>query len=385
MGTETNSTDEWIELYNNTDQNINLEGWGLYKIYKAKDKILIEPLTGTIKAKSYYLIERTDDATISDIPASQKPSSWGGYGLKNNGEHLQLLNNNSQIIDEVDCANGWFAGDNKTKKTMERINPSFSGNNPLNWQTSQNPGGTPKAKNSKQNPANNIQETIEKEKKEIKKEPIFPKYYPNGIVFNEILPSPKGPDKENEWIEIFNQNNFKIDISKWKIIDLEGKTKSYTFPEKTIINPQGFLTLFRTKTKITLNNAKDGLILLRSDGKIVDKVVYKNAPLNQSYNRTNTGWVWSNKLTPNSPNIILEKEKLKESNVLLSLNSKPKKNPQSLLATSRKNKGLASINLWSRNTTNKKNIRSFSSLFLIALGIAIFSGLIILTLKNKLN
>ncbi|GAI09939.1 unnamed protein product, partial [marine sediment metagenome] len=71
MGTATNSADEWIELYNNANQDINLGGWGLYE---AGGETLIEPLTGVIKAKSYYLIERTDNTTIRDIPASQEPS-----------------------------------------------------------------------------------------------------------------------------------------------------------------------------------------------------------------------------------------------------------------------------------------------------------------------
>ena len=45
MGTKANSSDEWIELYNNTSQDISLEGWTLYE-----KETLIEPLTGTIKA-----------------------------------------------------------------------------------------------------------------------------------------------------------------------------------------------------------------------------------------------------------------------------------------------------------------------------------------------
>ena len=146
MGTDVSSSDEWIELYNNTDQNINLENWGLYE---AGGETLTEPLTGIIKAKSYYLIERSNDDTVPDVEASQPPTSWGGYGLKNDGEYLQLLDQNSTIIDEVNCSNGWFAGEGKPNyKTMERKNPRDSGNDSDNWQTSLNAGGTPKSQNS---------------------------------------------------------------------------------------------------------------------------------------------------------------------------------------------------------------------------------------------
>ena len=149
MGTVSSSSDEWIELYNNSNQDISLEGWGIYEQEKTT---LIEPLTGIIKAKSYYLIERTDDQTVPGIEASQDPTGWSGHGLNNKGESLTLLNNNFNLIDEVNCREGWLAGDNKTKQTMERISPLIPGNSISNWQTSQNPGGTPKAKNSSGSP-----------------------------------------------------------------------------------------------------------------------------------------------------------------------------------------------------------------------------------------
>ncbi|MEA3293172.1 MAG: lamin tail domain-containing protein [Patescibacteria group bacterium] len=150
MGTNDSSFDEWIELYNNTNEDIDVNEWG---IYEQGGETLIEPLTGIIKANSYYLIERTDDTTVSNIPASQEPTSWGGNGLKNSGEHLKLIDKNSKIIDKVNCSSQWFEGNNKTKQTMERINMSGSGagnsgNNSSNWQTSENCGGTPKMKNS---------------------------------------------------------------------------------------------------------------------------------------------------------------------------------------------------------------------------------------------
>src|SRR4030042_7178446 len=31
-----------------------------------------------------------------------------------------------------------------------------------------------------------------------------------GIIFNEILPSPEGPDETEEWVEIFNKNDFEV-------------------------------------------------------------------------------------------------------------------------------------------------------------------------------
>ena len=72
------SADEWIELYNRTGKSINLANWILYS---ATDLSPYITLSGSIAAKSYYLIERSpDNATISDIVADLAVSF--GNGLK---------------------------------------------------------------------------------------------------------------------------------------------------------------------------------------------------------------------------------------------------------------------------------------------------------------
>ena len=194
----------------------------------------------------------------------------------------------------------------------------------------------------------------------------FPK-----IVINEFLPSPAGSDATEEWIEIFNPNDFEVNLSGWKIQDTIGKTKIYTFPKETKISAKGFLVLKRPITKITLNNDGDGLKLTDSDGKTIDEISYQKAEKGKSYNKTplesskedltgqtDSGWIWSNNLTPGSENIVpVQKEKPLE------------------LA---EEKGLAAIGEQIPRET------SFSPL-LVALGIAIFSGIIILILKRKIS
>ena len=367
MGTKISYNDEWVELYNNTDNTINLGGW-LLKAIDGTPKI---NLTGVIPGKSFYLLERTDDNTVPEISADQIFTG----ALGNSGENLELYDNSGNLIDSLTCASGWFAGDNTTKQTMERKNSQLSGSDSSNWQTSQNPGGTPEAKNSEQGTINNEQKTENLTGSSSLPAPLETKEYPPSIVINEILSSPEGPDTEEEWIEIFNQNNFEVDLSNWQITDIEGKTTIFTFPAGTKITPNGFLVLSRPTTKITLNNDGDGLNLIQPNGKIIDSVTYEKAPRGQSFNKTNSGWVWSSTLTPGSTNIIPTPPQLSEQEPK---EEKSETEPSKVEEPGTKRE-LAAV--------GEQIPKSSQSLFifLIALAIALFSGVIIFILKKQMK
>jgi len=181
----------------------------------------------------------------------------------------------------------------------------------------------------------------------------FPK-----ILINEILPSPTGSDATDEWIEIFNPNDFEVNLSGWKIQDTVGKTKAYIFQKGTKILAKGFLVLKRPITKITLNNEGDGLKLTDPDGKTIDEISYQKAKKGKSYNRSDTGWFWSENLTPGAENV---QQIIKEEEVQKSINEKE----------------LAAVG----SQIPKENF----SPFFIALIISIFSGIIILLLKRKIS
>ncbi len=187
------------------------------------------------------------------------------------------------------------------------------------------------------------------------------------------MPAPVGKDSEEEWIEFFNQNDFEVDLTGWQITDTIGSINAYTFPKDTKIGPKGFLMLSRPTTKITLNNDGDSLQLLQPNGSALDKMSYGKALRGESYNRTKTEWSWSSTLTPGSVNIIPKAEDMQ-----------PKKE-EPLVLSSEAN--LAAVGESFKSIQNTKTQRPLVSLylFLIAFGLAIFSGIIILTLKKNLN
>lgn len=153
------TADEWIELYNTTAETVSVEGWHLY----ASDLGPTLTLQGDIGPHAYYLIERTDDNTVSDIPADWKGPFSGG-GLHNNGEVLYLDDETDTRIDSANAdGGGWPAGTDSsgspTYATMERVDP-LALDTDANWATNDGMtrngedaggnliNGTPKAPNS---------------------------------------------------------------------------------------------------------------------------------------------------------------------------------------------------------------------------------------------
>ena len=152
-GTGASAFDEWIELYNNAPVSLSLQGWRLYAQDGGPDLYL----AGHIRAEEYYLIERTDDDTVSDIAATLIHSF--GNGRNTNGAVLFLVNSNGVLIDSVNISGGSWPNDGETTFSLERVNPQLPDTD-ANWDSNNgvdingldangnNIYGTPKTRNS---------------------------------------------------------------------------------------------------------------------------------------------------------------------------------------------------------------------------------------------
>jgi len=132
-GTAASSSDEWIELYNPTDEDVDLTGWILLV---GDAEIHLGDVAGStrevrrtmIPARGYFLLERTDDTTVADIEADVL---YRG-ALSNDGENLELLDADGGTVDQALFAEaGWPAGlpadEVLPYATMERLSEPVDG------------------------------------------------------------------------------------------------------------------------------------------------------------------------------------------------------------------------------------------------------------------
>jgi len=128
-GTAGSTSDEWIELHNPTDVPIDLTGWTLVfgdavvHLDRVADAT-IEVRRSVIEPGGFYLLERTDDDTVSDMTADL---IYKG-ALPNDGIEISLFDREGTLVDSVRCdEGGWPAGTGRDGEppyaSMERVDP----------------------------------------------------------------------------------------------------------------------------------------------------------------------------------------------------------------------------------------------------------------------
>ncbi len=233
---------DWIELYNNSDSEIDISG---YKIYDSgarggtKDKKGF-PSGAIIPAKGFYVIV-TDGSEASD------------FGLSNNGEAVWLENESGALIDSLSFP-PLAAGE-----TYARI-----------------PDGSPNWK-------------IVTE---------YTKGTSNGwgsisVVMNEIFS--RGTAEEPDWIELYNLSSNDVDISGYKIYDsgAKGGTKDKKgFPSGAVIPAKGFYVIVTDGSEASdfgLSNNGEEVWLEDQTGAVIDDVLFPALAAGETYARIPDG------------------------------------------------------------------------------------------------
>ncbi|HEX8515845.1 MAG TPA: CotH kinase family protein, partial [Bacteroidia bacterium] len=128
-------------------------------------------------------------------------------------------------------------------------------------------------------------------------------------------------NERNDWFEIYNPNNYPVDIDNYYITDSLGNKKKFRFSSgshKTVIPAKGFLLVWADEqneqgvlhANFKLSSQGEQLALTLPDGiTVVDSVVFGGMPANHSWGRENDGadaWIDFGSPTPGRSNKQVE-------------------------------------------------------------------------------
>ena len=222
----SDSSPEWVELFNNTNEPIYLDGWSLRDYTdnsNNKDSLL---LSGCIAPNSYQAFYEDSSWLNSSVSTTIKPNF-----------DIIYLYEKGTLIDSLPYTEG-------------RNNPS------------------PKKTNTCTLPTPTLDPTI-----------INPT---SGISLTEFMPY-----SSIEWIEIYNQNDFKVKLVGWQIGDNSSVTKN--IPDLTI-NAKSFGTF--DFSVFLNNNDADKVVLYDNNKKVISSYEYHGGAyeLERSWSLINNSW-----------------------------------------------------------------------------------------------
>ncbi len=165
--------------------------------------------------------------------------------------------------------------------------------------------------------------------------------YPKNIFINELMPNPIGRDQNNEWIELYNSNDFPVDISGYI---LETASDKFVIPEGTLLFEDSFLVLQNANTRLNLKNDNGVVRLLTPERFLLQEVNYQGLKEGFAVARKNDKYFFSQIPTPAATNIIYFK------NDKFSLQKQPVISKVSNIATTSEIKNLNLVANFSFNT-----------------------------------
>ena len=245
----SSGNEEWVELFNEGQEDIDLYLWQLDDIINGGSKPYTFPIGSIIKANDYLIMNKSQTK----------------IALNNDNDDVNLIDPENNIVSSTSYSNVDY------DYSWTRLNERSFVETPTITKDSAN---------------------------------IFPenKNYYGAIIISEVLPDPEGSDEEGEWIEIQSQVDYPIDLYNWKIDDENGGSSPYEINDHIILEPFEYISFDRKITNIAFNNNEDSAYIYSSDESVVNYIDYKNANSNFSYAYFDSGYEWTNNQTKNNTN-----------------------------------------------------------------------------------
>jgi hypothetical protein len=304
-----NAGQEFIELYNNSDADVDLAGWHVQYTSATKTDWSSPSrnitLTGIVKTGDYYLLASAGYiADKSNLSFSATLSQTGG--------HLRILDKSGNLQDQIGWGNAAMplgvavtAPDPGSSISRDTSADGFNltEDNSTDFADSLTP--SPGADNIITVPAVEPDQISDGSDPSVSSTPPVTTEYAQ-IQISELLPNPASPqtDAQDEYIELYNPTTFDVDLTGYILTTGLNSTYKYNIQNQTIM-AGGYIVLYSKDTNLTLSNTAGKATLLDPDGKLLDETAaYSDAAPGVAWIFNQGQWVWTASSTPGADNVF---------------------------------------------------------------------------------
>ena len=268
LSDEDGELSDWIELYNTTDQPINLNKYALSD--KENDPLKWRfPQDAVIPARGYYLVFCSGKDRL--LSAGSIPHA--NFKISAERETVILSDSYGRLIDRV-------AIDNLA------VDASYGRNESGGWQIYQ--GATPGMPNNNQGAA--------------RADLMLRAANPTGVYISEVMSSNSATTLSEDgdfcdWVELYNSSTEIVYLEGYGLSDNINRARKWQFPAGTAIYPGEYKVVYldgrnteesgRYHTSFKLSRAGGEVVALSDPtGRVLDKLSLPLIPTNLSYGRT---------------------------------------------------------------------------------------------------
>ena len=277
---------DWLELYNGTGADLDLEG---VMLTNRNDRITFPFPSYLLKAGERVVVFASNSYQLDP----SKPFH-GKFKIASVGAHLYLYSPDMYLIDELvtptmtaDSSYSYVGTDANGVRMYETTDFYSPGHE------------NSEAGFVAYRTANATQE--------------------GALSINEICPDPGIgiPDEDGEivdWLELHNNTDQTIDLSGYALSDKENKPLKWRFPQGASIPAHGYYLVYCSgknkmqqngvpHTNFSISAERETIVLSDGNGRMIDRVSVENVPKDYSVGRDETGaWQLYPLVSPGNPN-----------------------------------------------------------------------------------
>ncbi len=308
-GSSLSASEEFIELYNNSDQTIDLAQYAIE--YYSASAMALSPsgsptqtirLSGTLYPKGYFLATSTNYLT-------EKSNLLFSPTLADAGGALRLLRGSSSTEDLV----GWGTAKLYEKAPHPKAGngKSLSRNISLDEAQDTNDNSVDFDILALPTPDNTNVASAQEPEPEPELPPITSPIPDvsmalSPLFITEVLPNPASPatDEDDEYIELYNPNDQIISLAGYQLESGNSFSYQYLFTDG-FVPALGYYTIFSKDSSLTLSNTSGVVRLKDPSADVISQTApYENADDGSAWALLDGIWQWTLSPTPSAINTL---------------------------------------------------------------------------------